>query len=147
MRSILVPIDFSGVTDRVVAQASAMATAFSGAVCLLHVAAPDPAFVGWEPGPDVVRHQRATSLREEHRKLQDLAESLRQRGIEAQALLVQGPTVETILERAAKSEADLIVMGSHGHGALYRALLGSISEGVIRSATCPVLIIPSNTRS
>lgn len=144
MRSILVPIDFSTVTDSVVDQATRMATAFSSKVCLLHVAAPAPAFVGWEPGPDVVRHQRATDLRDEHRKLQEMAETLRKRGVETQALLVQGPTVETILERAGKVEADLIVMGSHGHGALYRALLGSISEGVIRAATCPVLIVPSS---
>jgi nucleotide-binding universal stress UspA family protein len=143
MRTILVPIDFSEVTERVVDTATSLAQAFSSKLCLLHVAAPDPAFVGWDPGPDVVRHQRATDLRDEHRRAQDLAEELRGRGLEAQALLVQGPTVETILERAAKLEADLIVLGSHGHGALYRALLGSISEGVVRKATCPVLIVPA----
>lgn len=143
MRTILVPIDFSEVTARVVEHASGLARAFSGKLCLLHVAAPDPSFVGWDPGPDVVRHQRATDLRDEHRRAQELAEQLRADGIDAQALLVQGPTVETILERAAKLPADLIVIGSHGHGALYRALLGSISEGVVRKATCPVLIVPT----
>jgi nucleotide-binding universal stress UspA family protein len=142
MHSILVPIDLSAITDRVVEQAAALAQAFSSKLCLLHVAAPDPAFVGWDPGPDVVRHQRATDLRDEHRRVQDLAEQLRARGIDAQALLVQGPTVETILDRAQKLQADLIVVGSHGHGALYRALLGSISEGMVRKSTCPVLIVP-----
>jgi len=143
MRTILVPIDFSDVTTRVVDTATNLAKAFSGKLCLLHIAAPDPAFVGWEPGPDIARHQRATDLRDEHRRTQELAEQLRSQGLDAQALLVQGPTVETILERAAKLGADLIVMGSHGHGALYRALLGSISEGVVRQANCPVLIIPA----
>lgn len=142
MRTILVPIDFSEVTERVVETAGNLAKAFSGKICLLHVAAPDPAFVGWDPGPDVVRHQRATDLRDEHRRIQDLADDLRGRGLDAQALLVQGSTADMILERAAKLEADLIVLGSHGHGALYRALLGSISEAVVRKATCPVLIIP-----
>jgi nucleotide-binding universal stress UspA family protein len=109
----------------------------------MHVAAPDPAFVGWDPGPDVVRHQRATDLRDEHRQVQEFAEKLRARGIDTQALLIQGSTVETILERAEKLDADLIVLGSHGHGALYRALLGSISEGVVRKSACPVLIVPA----
>jgi nucleotide-binding universal stress UspA family protein len=143
MRSILVPVDFSAVTTSVIEHARRIAEAFSSKVCLLHVAAPDPAFVGWDPGPDVVRHQRATDLREEHRQIQDLAQSLREAGIEAQSLLVQGSTVETILERAEKLQADLIIVGSHGHGALYRALLGSISEGIVRHSPCPVLIIPA----
>lgn len=143
MRCILVPIDLSSVTERVVEHATELARAFSSKLCLLHVAAPDPAFVGWDPGPDVVRHQRATDLRDEHRQVQDLAERLRTGGIDAQALLIQGPTVEAILERAEKLEADLIVVGSHGHGALYRALLGSISEGVVRKSKCPVLIVPA----
>lgn len=143
MRSILVPIDFSEVTERVVERAAALATAFSSKLCLLHVAAPDPAFVGWEPGPDIVRHERATGLRDEHRRIQEMAESLRSAGIDAQALLIQGPTIETILDRATKLDADVIVVGSHGHGALYRALLGSVSEGILRRSACPVLIVPA----
>lgn len=147
MRSILVPIDFSEVSERVIEQAAALATAFSSKLCLLHVAAPDPAFVGWEPGPDIVRHERAASLRDEHRRIQDKADALRAAGIDAQALLVQGPTLETILDRAAKVDADVIVIGSHGHGALYRALLGSISEGVVRGSRCPVLIVPADDKA
>lgn len=143
MRSILLAVDFSAVTSRAAEQVAEIARAFSSRVCVLHVAAPDPAFVGWEPGPEVVRHQRAASLREEHRKVQEIAQKLRDGGIDAHALLVQGPTVDTILERAQRVAADLIVVGSHGHGALYRALLGSVSEGIVRAAACPVLIIPS----
>jgi nucleotide-binding universal stress UspA family protein len=145
MRNLLVPIDFSAVTASVIDHARRLAGAFASKVCLLHVAAPDPAFVGWDPGPDVVRHQRATDLREEHRQIQELAQSLRESGIDAQALLVQGPTVETILDRAEKVQADLIIVGSHGHGALYRALLGSITEGVVRHSRCPVLIVPAKS--
>jgi len=37
----------------------------------------------------------------------------------------------------------MILLGSHGHGALYHLLIGSVSEGVIRKASCPVIIIPS----
>jgi len=70
-----------------------------------------------------------------------LAEGVRRKGIEAKALLVQGPAVETILEQAAKARADLIVAGSHGR--LYTALVGSVSEGILRKASCPLPLVPA----
>jgi nucleotide-binding universal stress UspA family protein len=107
------------------------------------VAAPDPEFVGFEAGPQSVRDQRAETLRKEHRLLQELADRARRRGIETKAVLVQGPTVETILAQAHKGKADLIVTGSHGHGALYKTVLGSVSEGILRGARRPVLVVPA----
>jgi nucleotide-binding universal stress UspA family protein len=50
---------------------------------------------------------------------------------------------ETILEKAREVAAGTIVIGSHGHGRLYDALVGSVSAGVIRGATCPVLVVPA----
>ena len=81
-------------------------------VWILHVAAPDPAFVGFEAGPDVVRDQRAETLRSEHRELTRIAEVFRNAGIEATALLVQGETVETILDQAERHGA---AVHRHGH--------------------------------
>lgn len=147
MKNIMVPIDFSEVTAAVIATAESLAQAYSARLWLIHVAAPDPEFVGFEVGPQSVRDQRADHLREEHRHLQDEAIRLRDAGIDATALLVQGPTVEKILSEAERLEADWIVLGSHGHGAAYRALLGSVSENVVRKATHPITIVPQSTRS
>jgi nucleotide-binding universal stress UspA family protein len=108
------------------------------------VSAPDPDFVGYEAGPQSVRDQRAQRLRDEHRELQRSADRLRAGGIQATALLIQGPTVEKILSEAERVAADFIVMASHGHGAVHRALLGSVSEGVLRHAAIPVTIVPRN---
>lgn len=47
-----------------------------------------------------------------------------------------------ILKAADREEADLVVMGTHGHGAVRRALLGSVATAVARDATCPVLLVP-----
>jgi nucleotide-binding universal stress UspA family protein len=142
VKNILVPVDFSAISADVVATARSLAQAFSAKVWLIHVAAPDPEFVGFEVGPQSVRDQRATHLRDEHRHLQDEADGLRDAGIDATALLVQGPTVEKILAEATRLEADWIVMGSHGHGAAYRALLGSVSENVVRGSNLPITIVP-----
>ena len=141
MRNIIVPIDFSPVTDSVVETARTFAECFSAHVWLVHVASPEPDFVGYDAGPQSVRNQVASHLRDEHQLLQATAEDLRKAGLEATALLVQGPTAEKILAEADSHQADLIVMGSHGHGAMHRALMGSVGALVLRKAPCPVTII------
>jgi nucleotide-binding universal stress UspA family protein len=143
MKTILVPVDFSPVAAAVIEQAARLAEAFGAAVWLLHVAQPEPDFVGFETGPQSVREQVASEMRGTHRRLQDESSRLRERGIDATAIQVQGATIETILHEAERLHADIIVLGSHGHGALHRALLGSVSEGVLHRATRPVLLLPS----
>lgn len=120
-----------------------MARAFSAELCLLHVAAPDPTFVGYEAGPQTVRDAVAEEFREEHRQLHALKEPIEAQGVTVSSLCIQGPTIEKILEEAAARKADLIIVGSHGHGALHHLLVGSVSEGVLRKASCPVLVVPS----
>jgi len=139
---ILVPIDFSDCAKTVLETAARLAEAFDGKLWVVHVAAPDPDFVGFEVGPQTVRDQRARDLREEHRLLQAEADALRDRGIEATALLLEGPTVEKILEEAERLDVDGIVIGSHGHGAAYRLLLGSVSESILRHTRVPLTIVP-----
>ena len=139
---ILVAVDLSEASSRVVEAARRVATQSGAEVYLLHVAEPNPDFVGFDTGPDVVRSQVAEEYRREHRDVQKLAEGLRQTGITTTALLVQGPTVATTLEQAQKLDAALIVVGSHGHGAIYDVLVGSYSAGILRKARVPVLVVP-----
>ncbi len=142
MKNIVVPVDFSAGTQRIVRRAIEQARAFEAKLWVIHVAAPEPDFVPYAADPPVLRDQVARGLWEEHRHLQTLADLVESAGVDVTALMVQGPTVEKILEEARKLEADLIVVGSHGHGMLHRALLGSVSSGLLRHATVPVLIVP-----
>ena len=144
MKTILVAVDFSPVSERAVDAAAALAGGVGGKVWLLHVAAPDPDFVGYSVGPTEVRDSIASALRTEHRDLEALAARVAQSGVEVEPLMIQGPTVEAIVHKATDLDADVIVLGSHGHGVLMRALLGSVSEGVLRAAGRPVLIVPTN---
>ena len=145
MKQILAAIDFSDITGVVLEKAAELARAFSARLTLLHVAAPDPDFVGYEPGPQSVRNSRADELRTERRDLEKHATSLLDSGVETDWKLIMGPTVKTVLDVADDVGADLIVAGSHGHGALYNALVGSVTEGVMRRAKCPVLVVPAST--
>lgn len=140
--SLLVAIDFSTVADDQLEIVSRLARP-NREIYLLHVAEPDPSFIGLEAGPDEVRHQVAVEFKQEHERLQGLADRLRERGHEVQGLMVQGPTVQTILEQAEKLDAEVIVVGSHGRGKLFDLVVGSVSAGVIRKARVPVLVVPS----
>jgi nucleotide-binding universal stress UspA family protein len=145
VRKLLAAIDFSPVSKAVVEQAASLAEVCSADLTLIHVAAPDPDFVGYAAGPESVRDDRAREIHAEHREIQAIAERLRDRGISARALLIQGPAIQKILEEGQRLQVDAIVIGSHGHGALYRALLGSVSEGVVRAARCPILVVPAGS--
>ncbi|MFQ5747681.1 MAG: universal stress protein [Gemmatimonadota bacterium] len=141
--SVLVSVDFSEVSEKQLEIVGRMYEDRSRKVYLLHVAEPDPDFVGFEAGPNVVRDQIAEVFHREHRQLQEMAERLRKRGADATALLVQGSIVETVLAEAERIGAALIVVGSHGHGATYDLLVGSVSQGIIRKAKVPVLVVPA----
>ena len=140
--SILVAVDLSPASEKVVEAAGTVAKLTGAAVYVLHAAEPEPDFVGYDAGPEVVRTQVAHELRREHREVQALAEKLRCDDINATALLVRGPTVETTLKEADNLEAELIVVGTHGHGAVYDVLIGSYSAGIIRRSKLPVLVVP-----
>ncbi len=140
---VLVAVDLSPASKSVVAAAGRVASQTGAEVCVLHVAEPEPDFVGYDAGPEVVRDQVAREYREEHRGVQALADGLREQGIDAQALLIRGPTVVTTLAQAEKLGADLIVVGSHGHGAIYDVLVGSYSAAILRGSEVPVLVVPT----
>ena len=137
----LVPIDFSKATRELLDFLENLASK-KDEITLLHAAEPNPAFVGYEAGPDVVRGQIADEFKREHKEIQALSKGLRDKGYDCKGLLIQGKTVKTILESAKKAKADMIIMGSHGRSAAYQILVGSISEGVLHNSTIPVLFVP-----
>jgi len=139
---ILAAIDFSPLAKRVIDVAARLAERTGAPLVVLHAAAPEPDFVGYEVGPQHVRDQRAGELRKEHHELAGIGEALRARGLDVKVQLHAGPTVETILESAERADAELIVVGAHRHGRAHRLLLGSVSEGLLRRAPCPVLVVP-----
>jgi nucleotide-binding universal stress UspA family protein len=140
--AILAAIDFSPLSDAVLELAAELAGATRSPLVVLHAAAPDPEFVGYEVGPQHVRDQRATELREEHHKLAEIGADLRARGLEVKMQLHAGPTVETVLEAAENAGAHMIVVGAHRGGRAAKLLLGSVSEDILRKAPCPVLVVP-----
>ena len=142
MSTLVVAVDLSNVTPALLDVARKMARKAEDAIYLLHVEAPAPDFVGYDPGPQHVRDNVARAIQGHHEMCQELRDGLQAEGFDAHSLIIQGVTHEKILEEAERLDPAFIIMGRHGHGALYHLVMGSVSEAVIRHARHPVVIVP-----
>ena len=140
---LLVALDLSESTEKIMKEAEDLAKKMSAQVWILHNAEPEPGVLEFKADPQAARDSLAEKFHREHRQIQEIAKRLRKEGLKATALLVHGPTVEFILKEASDLDVDIIVVGSHGHGAVYQLLVGSVSEGILRESPCPVLIVPT----
>jgi nucleotide-binding universal stress UspA family protein len=143
MKTFLVPVDFSPVTDEVIDSAVGFARAFGGKVVLVHVVQP-PVVATAEYALPVEIIQEAMDANEKaaKTKLAVFNDLFRTAGIACEIKVLIGPPVTLIREEAEKTRADYIIMGSHGHGKLYDFLVGSTASGIIKKARCGVIIIP-----
>lgn len=143
--TVLIAVDRSAASARAVETVQRLLPPAATRVVIVHVAEPDPAFVGWDAGPGVVRDQVADEIRRDRHEVDALATSLRAHGFDAVGRTVQGDIVATLLSEADRAGADLLVVGSHGHGAAFDLAIGSISTALIRKSTRPVLVVPAAT--
>ncbi len=139
---LLTLVDFSETTPRVLDTASELAEALSAKLLVMHAVAPDPEFVGFDVGPASMQQNAHRDLSWEESQLKQIVDDLAAAGHDVAPLLVQGPIVEKVVAEAKHLRVDYIVIGSHGHGALYHMLMGSITQGVLREAPCPVVVVP-----
>ena len=151
MKTILAFIDFSDVTDAVVEASADLARAFKSKLILVHVATPESDYEGDEMRRDISREGVSDEMHNYHQKLQKLESNYRDSGIDTTSLLVRsasarGRPVRKILQEIARVRPGLIVVGSHGHGLIHNALMGSVSSAVVRKAACPVVVVPTVKR-
>ena len=144
--NILVAIDLSNASQKVLDKAKALAIALPAKVCLLHVIEGEPDFLDDEPDLLSSSDQSQQEFSQEHKYLQKEVDGLRQSGIETKGLFSQGSVVDVILQKSKQLEIDIIIVGTHGHGGVHHMIFGSVSEGVLRNTSCPVLVIPTIDR-
>ncbi len=142
MKNILVAVDLEEGDQLILNQASSLARKFDAKVWIIHVTMPDPDFVGFDAGPVYIRKTLAEDLRAEHKTLQGYSKTLTDQSVAADALLLQGPTVDTIFDEATKLEADLLVIGAHKHNFLKRVFGQEVSHQIIDKSRIPMLIVP-----
>lgn len=142
MKTILVPLDFSVVSNAVLKEAVSFAQSINGHLVLMHVV--QPPVITSEYGAVMSSVQAIIAVNEETAATQLAAKKkqLTAKGLKVSIAQAVGSPVTHILEQAKKSRASYIVIGSHGHTALYDLLAGSTATGVIKRAPCPVLVVP-----
>ena len=142
VKTILAPIDFSEVSGAVVAEASGLARAFGGRVVLLSVIQPPVITSEYAPMMENLSEILASGEKAAAKNLAKIEEQLQAESIPAETVQLNGAPVAHIVEQADKFAADYVVMGSHGHTAVYDLLVGSTTHGVLKRAKCPVVIVP-----
>ena len=143
---LLVAVDLSKATQVIVDKVMELCRKQPTKIWFVHNAEPPPEHVEFKVDPLAARESLAKKFHKEHRQIQELADRFRQAGLDATALLVRGPTVETILKEASDLDVDLIVVGAHGKGAMHELLVGSVSRGILQKSSYPVLVIPTRRR-
>ncbi len=87
-------------------------------------------------------HARMDQVRERREVIaQSLVERGREVGVPVSFLVWEGEPGDMIVSAAEAEHVDMVVVGSHGRGAVGRLFLGSVSEHVVRHAPCPVLVV------
>jgi nucleotide-binding universal stress UspA family protein len=143
MKTILVPIDFSPVTKRVADAACRFARQTRSRLVLLHVVPIPSNFELYGSGNAIVADVIREGEKAASRKLLRLGQRCSGRGFKVRTIQHTGKPAPVILTKAAAVGADFIVIGSHGHGAVYDLLIGGTTQGVLRRAPCPVVVVPT----
>ena len=140
---VLAALDLDRTTPDVLREARLWTHRLGAELFLIHVADPDPDFVGYGAGPESVRLAVAHKFTRAHQRIEALATELRKEGFVATtALLIQGATAETILREADRLGADVVILGTRARGPLRSLLLGSVSKEVVAGSSRPVLLVP-----
>jgi nucleotide-binding universal stress UspA family protein len=137
-RRIVCPTDFSPTADAAARHAVSLARAYGGQLTLLHVL-PQLHYPLRGLGMSAIPHLQQDLHERAKERLQQAAAALGNGAIRIE--MRDGEAYEQVLACAKETQADLIVIGTHGHTGLKHALLGSTAERVVRLSECPVLTV------
>ena len=142
MKDILVALELKPSDKNLLKYALSLAKVYQAKVWIIHIAAPEPDFVGYEVGPIYIREQRADELRKEHREIQTHMDQFTSEGVDCDALLIAGPTLETLEKEVKKLKVELLIMGNHRRGFLYDTFIGSTTTQMVKSLNIPLFLVP-----
>jgi nucleotide-binding universal stress UspA family protein len=140
IKRILVPLDFSANSTRALDYAYGLALQLNAALHLVHVCEIPSMMTGSMDAYAIAYTDWGQRLGEEaEQQLTIVKNRLRCSAVTTEVLF--GTPAPAIVDAAMSNDVDLIVMGTHGHGALMHVMMGNVAERVVRLAPCPVLTV------
>tara|TARA_Y100000588_G_scaffold55315_1_gene52798 strand:+ start:1553 stop:1972 length:420 start_codon:yes stop_codon:yes gene_type:complete len=128
--NILAAVDFSDFTDAVIDAACEQASLSGVLIRVVHVAALDPAYVGFNTGPVYDFEYWKRTLDEEDNKLKSIVYKFNEHRVHAVPDLPEEPIVEILLKEVDYNDIDLIFVGPHGHGDVFNIIAGSAAQAL-----------------
>lgn len=138
IKTIIVAVDGSAPAEKAVDLATKIAGPTGARLLLLHVA--EPIHLPRERYAEFVAQLEANQQREEQAILDEAMKRAEAYGVRAQTRSITGPVAESIADLAAEEQADLVVVGSRGQGAVARVFLGSVSDRLVHICKASVLV-------
>ena len=136
LQNILVATDFSSTSEKALRYAMALASRYHSRIHLAHMIQP----TAIEPAPpDLASRSFEELYQSAKQSLKDEARQLG--GLQHKTYLMNGPASELVESLVRKNHIDLVVVGTHGLKGFEKLVLGSTSEAIFRTATCPVLTV------
>jgi nucleotide-binding universal stress UspA family protein len=136
MRKILCPVDFSEISRKALNAAMGLADAFSAKLNVIYVS---PDYLIRKMRIEEERDKAAKALRE--RAEDKLDDFLRGFILKETGRVEEGEPASAIVSFAEREDVDLIVMGARGLGFIQGMLIGSVTDAVLKSSSCPVFVI------
>lgn len=142
MKTLVALVDFSDAAFKLLKHAHKLARAFESRVVLMHIVPAQPVVMDFMVSPTILEPPSPETVRTDLEKLLMLQESLSRHGVETETRQFHGAGLPEVLAECEALRADLIILGSHGHGSFYNLLIGSMTAEVLKKARCPVLVVP-----
>ncbi len=147
MKNILVAINHPKNAPVLMAKAEEFARSFNSTVWILHVNEPDPdSFIGLEAGPQYAQDKRVANRKKEADLVKQLEAELKEKNIDARAVIIEGPTEKMIKEEVKKLHVDLLIAGHHKRNFFYQLFTGNLEQDIIEDLNVPVLLVPVEKR-
>lgn len=142
MKRILVGADGSEHSQRALQLALKLARAQGASLTVAHVLSDRPVPPEASVLPEYMQLIETNRREAGERVLRDAKSLVADQGVDVDTLLLDGPDARALTQAADDLDALMIVLGSRGHGALSRMLLGSVSTKVVHTSHRPVLVVP-----
>ncbi len=146
IKKVVTPVDFSDNSRLIAESAAYMAGKFGAAMDLVYVVQNFEDYSGFFVPQMTLPNLESELLGGAEKKMesfcQDIAEFCTSSGVaKLKGKVFMGDVGEKIVEYANDSNADMVIMGTHGYKGLEKIMFGSVADKVVRAASCPVLTI------